>query len=149
MKVSEIFKIDTVEALNAAREHFEESLDTKTQPLLERLDQNILSSDVPSIEQHMAFVESWRARLVRYHALAAAFTDHAKDSTFLSAKSDGTENSKRVPEIERDALRRKLSGGFSALAGRLEGLIDCVDSRVNLAKKLLGIETGDYHRKTI
>jgi len=30
--------------------------------------------------------------------------------------------------------------GFSALQSYLEGLIDCIDSRVNLAKKVLGIE---------
>jgi hypothetical protein len=148
MRVSEIFQISTVEALNAARDQFEQELDTKTSPLVDKLDQNILSSDVVSIEQHMAYVESWRARLVRYHALASAFTDHAKDSTFLAAKSTGEVDAKRIPEIERDALRRKLSGGFSALAVRLEGLIDCIDSRVNLAKKILGIEVNDSHAKS-
>jgi hypothetical protein len=149
MKISEIFKIDTVEALNAARDHFEEGLDTKTEPLVDALNQNILSSDVASLEQHMAFVESWRARLVRYHSFAVAFTDHAKDSTFLAAKSNGEEKVKPFTEIERDAFRRKLSGGFSAIAGRLEGYIDCVDSRVNLAKKLLGIEVEAPHKKGI
>lgn len=140
MKVSDIFKINTVEALNAARDQFEQELDTKTSPLVDKLDQNILSSDVASIEQHMTYVESWRARLVRYHSLASAFTDHAKDSTFLAAKSSDEVNTKRIPEIERDAYRRKISGGFAALQVRLEGLIDCVDSRVNIAKKILGIE---------
>jgi len=84
--IREIFKINTVEELNAARDQFEQEINTKTEPLVAKLEQNILSSDVVSIEQHMAYVEAWRARLVKYHALASAFTDHAKDSTFLAGK---------------------------------------------------------------
>jgi hypothetical protein len=145
--IREIFKINTVEELNAARDQFEQEIYTKTEPLVVKLDQNILSSDVASIEQHMAYVESWRARLVKYHAFASAFTDHAKDSTFLAAKDSG--DTKRIPEIERDAFRRKLSGGFSALQGYLEGLIDSIDSRVNLSKKVLGIEVDGGGKRTI
>lgn len=146
--IREIFKINTVEELNAARDQFEQEINTKIQPLVDKLNQNILSSDVVSIEQHMAYVESWRARLVRYHALASAFTDHAKDSTFLAAKSSD-ENAKRIPEIERDAFRRKLSGGFAALQDYLEGLIDSIDSRVNLSKKVLGIEVDAGVKKVV
>jgi hypothetical protein len=146
--IKNIFKITTVDELNAAREQFEQELDIKLQPLVIKLDQNILSQDVSSIEQHMAFVESWRATLVQYYSLASAFTDHAKDSTFLPAKTDG-EGTKRTPEIERDAFRRKLSGGFTALQLRLEGYIDCIDSRVNLSKKVLGIEVEAPHKRTV
>lgn len=146
--IREIFKIDSVESLNAARDQFETEIEIKLQPLVDKLEQNILSSDVVSIEQHMAYVESWRARLVRYHALASGFTDHAKDSTFLTAKL-ADETSKRVPEIERDAYRRKLSGGFSALQSYIEGMIDSVDSRVNLCKKVLGIEVDAGVKKHV
>lgn len=146
--IKDIFNINTVEALNAARDQFEQEINSKVSPLVDKLDQNIMSSDVASIEQHMAYVESWRARLVRHHAFASAFTDHAKDSTFLTAKTNG-EGEKRIPEIERDAFRRKLSGGFSALQLLLEGMIDCVDSRVNLCKKVLGIEIDAPRRRTV
>lgn len=147
MKISEIFKINTTEALNAARDQFEQEVNTKLSPLVDKLNQNILSSDVVSIEQHMAYVESWRARLVQYHSLAAAFTDHAKDSTFLVAKSIGEGHPSKISELERDAFRRKLYGGFSAIQQNLEGLIDCIDSRVNLAKKVLGIEVEGSRQK--
>jgi len=148
--IREIFKITTVEELTAARDQFEQELESRIQPLVDKLDQNVLSSDVASIEQHMAYVESWRARLVRYHSFASAFTDHAKDSTFLAAKTtNGDLEVKRIPEIERDAFRRKLSGGFSALQSHLEGLIDCIDSRVNLCKKVLGIEIDAPRKKSV
>lgn len=139
--IKQIFSIKTVVELEAARDQFEEELSVKLQPLLGKLESNILSSDVASIEQHMAYVESWRARLVRYHSFASAFTDHAKDSTFLASKlAESGEKIVKTPEIERDAYRRKLAGGFSALLVYLEGLIDSVDSRVNISKKVLGIE---------
>lgn len=146
--IKEIFKITTIEELNAARDQFEQELHTKLYPLTAKLDQDILSSDVASIEQHMSFVESYRARLVQYFSLATAFANHAKDSTFLPAKTDG-ENAKRTPEIERDAFRRKLAGGFSALEVRIEGYIDCIDSRVNLSKKILGIEVEAPYKKAV
>jgi hypothetical protein len=147
--IREVFGINSVEALTAARDQYESEITAKIQPLVDKLEQNILSSDVVSIEQHMAYVESWRARLVRYHALASAFTDHAKDSTFLAAKGTGEGDVKRIPEIERDAFRRKLAGGFAAIQLYLEGMIDSIDSRVNLCKKVLGIEIDAPRRKTV
>lgn len=148
--IKEIFNINTVEALNAARDQFESELDAKLNPLIEKLQSNVLSTDVTSIETHMAFVESWRARCVRYHALASAFTDHAKDSTFLAAKTNGdADKPVKVSEIERDAHRRKLAGGFAALQTYLEGLIDSIDSRVNLSKKVLGIEVDAPRNKHV
>jgi len=148
--IKEIFKINSIEELTAARDQFEGEINERISPLVAALEKNVLSSDVASLEQHMAYVESWRARLVRFHSFASAFTDHAKDSTFLSSKTtDITGESKRIPEIERDAYRRKLSGGFSAIQSYLEGLIDCVDSRVNLAKKMLGIEVDAPRKKTV
>ncbi|MGC1582100.1 MAG: hypothetical protein WA766_11485 [Candidatus Acidiferrales bacterium] len=155
MKISEIFSINSPAALIAARDKFEEDLNVKIAPLVAQLESNVLSSDVASIETHMAFIESWRSRLVKYHSLASAFCDHAKDSTFLADKgtSDGHEStpSKKLSELERDAYRRKLAGGFSALQALLEGYIDSIDSRVNLSKKVLGIEVNDTssRRKTV
>lgn len=147
MKISEIFSINTPEALVAARDKFEEDLNAKIAPLVLQLESNILSTDVATIETHMAFIESWRSRLVKYHALASAFTDHAKDSTFLQAKFAEGDKPIKISEIERDAYRRKLSGGFAAIQTLLEGYIDSIDSRVNLAKKVLGIEVTEFRGK--
>ncbi len=85
--IKEIFTINSVEELTAARDQFEGEINAKIEPLVAALEKNILSSDVASLETHMAYVESWRARLVRFHSFASAFTDHAKDSTFLSSKT--------------------------------------------------------------
>ena len=150
MRISEIFTIDTPEALMAARNHFEEKLHETLTPLVKELESNILSTDVASIEAHMALVESWRSRLVKYHAFASAFCDHAKDSTFLQDKTTDGDKPVKITEIERDAYRRKLSSGFAALQTLLEGYIDSVDSRVNLAKKVLGIEViGSVGKKGV
>lgn len=149
MKISEIFSINTPEALTAARDKFEEDLHAKIAPLVTQLESNILSTDVATIETHMAYIESWRSRIVSYHSLASAFCDHAKDSTFLQAKFTEGDNPVKLSEIERDAYRRKLSGGFVALQVLLEGYIDCIDSRVNLAKKVLGIEVDAPRRKNV
>jgi hypothetical protein len=155
MKISEIFSISSPEALTAARDQFEEDLNAKIAPLIAQLESNVLSSDVASIETHMAFIESWRSRVVKYHALASAFCDHAKDSTFLVSKwttETGAEEAgpvKKLSEIERDAYRRKLSGGFAAIQVYLEGIIDSIDSRVNLAKKVLGIEIDAPRKKSV
>jgi len=149
MKISEIFSISSPDALVAARDKFEEDLNAKIAPLVTQLEANILSTDVATIETHMAFIESWRSRLVKYHALASAFTDHAKDSTFLVSKTTEGDKPIKISEIERDAYRRKLSGGFAALQTLLEGYIDSIDSRVNLAKKVLGIEVDAPRRKNV
>lgn len=141
--IRDIFKVNTVADLEQGLAQFDTELNDKVEPLLEKLRQNILSTDVTSVQIHMAYVEAWRVRLVKYLSLASAFVEHAKDSTFLAEKhkdNGDSEKPTRVPEIERDAYRRKMSGGFVALQVYLEGLIYSVDSRVNLCKKVLGIE---------
>lgn len=148
--IKQIFNISTAIELIEARDQFESELNAKLEPLVLMLQQNLLSKDITSMEKHMCDVEAWRVRLVDYLTLAGGFTDHAKDSTFLASKtsfSNDNETPKKVTDIERDAYRRKLSGGFVAIQGRLEGLINCVDSRVNLAKKMLGIEVDAPKKK--
>jgi hypothetical protein len=141
--VRQIFQITSTEDLKHALDQFETELDAKVQPLVDMLQQNMLSTDVTSVELHMSFVESWRVRVVKYLSLASAFVEHAKDSTFLPAKAtplEGEEKPTKMSEIERDAYRRKMAGGFVALQIYLEGLVDSIDSRVNLCKKVMGIE---------
>ena len=138
--VREILKITTVDSMKAAFDTYESELDQALTPLIEKLNQNVLSTDVTSIQTHMGFVESWRERLVKHLSLTTGFVEHAKSSVFLPAKD------KSITELDREAARRTLTGGFAALQVRLDGLISCVDSRVNLCKKLMGIEETSIRR---
>ena len=132
--IREILDIKTVEDMQLALQAFDKELEDRLAPLCSELDKNIFSQDVSSVSLHMGEVESWRARVVRYLSLATGFVQHAKSSGFLPMKDKATS------ELDRDAFQRKLAGGFTAWQVRLEGIVDCIDSRVNLAKKFLGIE---------
>jgi hypothetical protein len=143
--INEALSISSVEGIRDACKEFDSQFTERLMPLQKLLDQNILSTDVVSIELHMCEVESWRDRVVRYMSLATALAERAKSSAFLPAKS------KELTEIDRDAFRRGLSAGFVAWKERLEGLIDCVDSRVNLCKKKLYVEAEGFrgHRRDV
>jgi hypothetical protein len=134
--IAEVLQIHTEEDLNAALLQWERDLNETLDPLKRQLAKNVLSSDVQSLEQHMGYVESWRVRVVNYLMLAEALVEHAKSDHpgFLLPAEKG------ITEIKREAHQRKLAGGFKAIAGMLERLIDSIDSRVNLAKKVLSAE---------
>jgi hypothetical protein len=139
--IREILKIQTVEDLGAAFLQFDSELDRFLEPLYKALDMNIMSSEVQDIVAHMAYVEKFRGRVTRYFSLAAAFTDYAKSSIFIQPTAKG------VTEFVRDAHRRSLAGPFQALSERLEHLIDSIDSRVNLCKKITGMEVVGERQK--
>jgi len=63
--IREILKIVTPEQLQAAFAQFEGELAERVKPLDAVLEKNIMSPDVPSTFQHMAFVEAWRNRVAR------------------------------------------------------------------------------------
>lgn len=134
--IRDVMAIAKVEDLQEAMVRFDRELEERLEPLHKHLDADLLSSDVTSMQMHMTYVESWRNRLVQYLSLVTAFIEHAKSSVFLPVKN----KEQKISELERDAFRRKLCGGFVAMQRRLEGMVDCVDSRTNLAKKILGIE---------
>jgi hypothetical protein len=113
---------------------FEESLTGRLTPLREKLAQQILSSDAAKLENNMTFVESWRDRVSMYLRLAEAFVEHAKSSHFMLVKQKGTTLD------DRTAYQKKLTAGMLATAHDLLRLIDSIDSRVNLAKKLYGVD---------
>ena len=136
--IREILALKTVEDMENALRSFDEKVIERLKPLDELLDTNILSSDIVSIQLHMTVVESFRARVVRLLAFAAGFVQHAKDSTFLPEKS------KERSELDREAFQRHIAAGFIAWQTQLEGYVDCIDSRVNLAKKLLGLEVDGF-----
>jgi hypothetical protein len=141
--INEALVISSIDEIRKCCKEFDDQLTEKYDPLRKMLEQNILSSDVVSIELHMCQVEAWRVKVVWDMGRAAALTERAKSSAFLPAKS------KELTEIDRDAFRRGLAAGFVAWKERLEGLIDCVDSRVNLCKKKLFIEAEGFrgHRR--
>lgn len=139
--IREILALKTVEDMENALRSFDEKVIERLKPLDELLDTNILSSDIVSIQLHMTEVESFRARVVRLLAFAAGFVQHAKDSTFLPEKS------KERSELDREAFQRHIAAGFIAWQTQLEGYVDCIDSRVNLAKKLMGLEVDGFRGK--
>ena len=132
--IREILKITTSEQLQAAFLQFETELWDRIKPLEAVLEKNIMSPDVPSTLQHMAYVESWRNRITRYLYLADGFVSYAKSSQFALPVEKGT------TEAVRDAWKKTLCGPFEAVQRRLENLIETIDSRVNMCKKKVGME---------
>lgn len=139
--IKEILALKTPDDMSNALQSFDTELENRLSPLEKLLETNILSSDVTSIQLHMTEVESFRVRVVRLLAFSAGFVQHAKDSTFLPEKS------RERSELDRDAFQRKIAAGFVAWQLRLEGYIECIDSRVNLAKKLMGLDADGYRGK--
>ena len=133
--IREILKIETPDKLRAAFIQLEQDLEEKLCLIEGALERNILSPDVPDIMQHMAYVESWRSRIGRYLYLVDGFVSYAKSSQFALPASKG------VTEIVRESYKKSLSGPFEAMQRRLDNLIDGVDSRVNMCKKKVGMET--------
>lgn len=117
---------------------FETSLESIIMPLRANLAKQVLSADVVNMETHMTYVEAWRDRIAQYLRLVNAFVEHAKSSHFILIKGKGT----GITETDRTAYQKKLTAGMLAMQRYLLDLIDAIDSRVNLCKKLLGIE-GD------
>lgn len=143
--IREIRGVNDIETLLDLEKQFNTDLHERLQPLVAMLDQNIMPLDQASLQTHTVTVESWRARLVRLLSLATAFVQHSESETFRLKKEKG------ITGDDQDAHRKHMAAGFKGMVVLLEGLIDCVDSRVNLCKKLIGIE-GDgahYGRRTI
>lgn len=132
--IREILKIVTPEQLQAAFSQFEGELAERVKPLDAVLEKNIMSPDVPSTFQHMAFVEAWRNRVARYLYLVDGFVSYSKSSQFSLPVEKGT------TEAVRDAWKKTLCGPFEAVQRRLENLIESIDSRVNMCKKKVGME---------
>ena len=113
---------------------FESDLNLALDPLVQQLARNIITGAPQDIQQHMGYVETWRDRVTRFLMVASACVEHAKSDHFEVISE------KRVTENKREAYQRRLAGAWVALKIRLEHLIDSIDSRVNLCKKVLGID---------
>jgi len=137
--IREVLKISSSEEFLAAVLLFDEELDGILPPLYEKLDKNISSGDISNMEIHMGYVESWRARVVRWLSLAVAFEEHGESAVFLQDKQKG---------VSVESYRKTFSAGGKALVSQLDGLVRCIDSRVNQCKKLLGLEGDGYRSST-
>jgi hypothetical protein len=114
---------------------FEEVLDNDLSLLRGALAKQPLTQEVPKLETHMTYVESWRDRVGRRHALVVCFVEHAKSHHFMLPKG------KHITSDDRTAYQKSLTAGMVALQKDLEELIVSIDSRVNGVKKLIGIES--------
>lgn len=133
--ISEILKITKEEDLLSEFQQFESALDNNLQALKMKLDSSLTNTDTSQIQNHMCFVESWRDRVTKYNALVTAFVEHAKSSYFIMPAGKG------ITAPDRDAHQKKLLAGFLGMKSYTEELIRSIDSRVNLSKVLLRIET--------
>jgi hypothetical protein len=129
--IREILGINDEGKLLEMVRQFDADLERELEPLNAALDQNIRTTDFTSLANHMGFVESRRAKVVRYLSLATAFLEYSKSESFLRKKEKG------MTEADRRAHEKQLSAGFQAQVTMLDGLVKCIDSRVNLCKKLL------------
>lgn len=132
--IKDVLALNTMDEMKDALSRFDAKCTEKLSRLETLLETNILSSDVTSLMLHMSEVESHRSLVVKLHSFATAFIQHGKSSAFLPEKTKGNTNN------DREAFQRGVYGGFQAWSDRLEGYIDCIDSRVNLVKKVLGID---------
>lgn len=129
--VVEILDIKTEAELKQIVREFEEVIITDLKPLTDKLKQQVLTTEVPQLELHMTYVESWRDRVAKRLMLATALESQGKSHAFLLATGKG------VTATDRDAYMKTLTTGATAYAGYLENLLKSLDSRVNACKILL------------
>jgi hypothetical protein len=122
---------------------FERQIEAKLVPLKSYLRKVIMTTEVTQLELHAAHVERWRSDCTRFLSLASAFVEHGKSSHFMDLKirQDG---GRKMTDGARDAYKRSMTAGYAALVMRLDGLIDDIDSRVNLCKKFTDDERAGY-----
>ena len=133
-KLHQILSITKEEDLRQQFCLFENAVDDQLGPLVELLKKDIRSKDVSDIQNHMSDVERYRERVVRFYALSVAFLDHCKSAHFLIPKNKST------TDFDREAYQKNLTHAFKGMSTYLEGLITSIDSRVNMAKKLTGLD---------
>ena len=134
LMIADIISVQSPAAYRAMFADFERQIEAKLTPLKAYLRKVIMTTEVQQLELHAAHVERWRSDCTRFLSLASAFVEHGKSSHFSELKQvqDG---GRKLTDGARDAYRRTLTAGYVALVLRLDGLIDDIDSRVNLCKK--------------
>jgi hypothetical protein len=141
--IAQVLKLHTEEAMQATLFQLDEQYEEALMPLTQALARNVFSMDPQTLEAHSGLVESWRDRVARFLMIVSALREHAKSDRFELPREKG------ITETKREMHQRTLAGGYEAWKVRLENILKAIDSRVNLCKKLLGIEsdaTSSYRR---
>jgi hypothetical protein len=139
--IRQILEITKEADLKTEFGEFEDSITENLHPLVVLLGKDVRTTEVSSILDHMTGVEKWREKVVRYLSLATAFHGHAKSDHFIVVKTKGQ------TEFDRSSYQKKLTCAFDGIEVYLEGLLYCLDSRVNVCKKLLGAEESNFNGK--
>lgn len=132
--LAEVLGITDYARLNEVAVQTDSEFREVLKPLSAALAQNVTSSDPVTVREHMGYVESWRDRVTRMLMLTTALVEHAKSDYFKLPDEKGN------TEFVRDQYRRRLAGPYIAIQQRLEHLIDSIDSRANLCKKITGFD---------
>jgi hypothetical protein len=143
LMIAHIIRITSPREFKDIFADFESQIEAKLIPLKAYLRKVIMTTEVQQLEQHAAHVERWRSDCTRFLSLASGFVEHGKSSHFLVEKQR-QEGGRKLTESERDAYRRTLTAGYSALVLRLAGLVDDIDSRVNLCKRFTDNEKAGF-----
>ena len=138
--IAQAHNLLTEDALRQALLDYENDLVRELAPLEDQLVRNIITGAPGDIMQHMGYVETWRDRVSRFLMVTSACVEHAKSDHFELPPCTVDGKFIKATEVRREAYQRRLAGGWVALKGRLENLLDSIDSRVNLCKKVLGID---------
>jgi hypothetical protein len=134
-KIKDILAMIDTKDMIAELGHFEDRLDVTLAPLQTLLEKDIRDNPEPGeLMDHMTDVERWRERTVRFLSVANTFLEHCKSDHFKLKSGKG------ITEFDRKSYQKNLTAGFQGMQTYLEGLVYCIDSRVNLCKRVLGIE---------
>ena len=141
-RVTQILQITTESRLLSELKKFEDSIYAQVRPLRVLLAKDLHSTEIASIQNHMTEVERWREKVLRWASLTKTFVSHCKSDHFVVKREAGM----KITDHDRDAYQKRLVSGFLGLDFYLEGLVETIDSRVNMAKVLLRLdEAGQYH----
>jgi hypothetical protein len=132
-----ILKITTEEQMFDEFEQFNTAIEIAVAPLVKKLEFSVMGQDNKQLMDHMIFIECWRDKIGRYFSLAYMLVEHCKSSIFLPEKPE----SGKITSVLKEAHQKRLSAGFSSIMKDLELKISSIDSRVNLCKKLLDIDS--------
>lgn len=140
-RVAHILDIKDRDRLLTEMKKFEDSVYERVYPLRVLLTKDIHTSGVASIQNHMSEVERWRETVLRFASLAKTFVSHCKGDHFIKREAG-----MKLTLFEKEAYQKELLAPFIGLEYWLEGLVDSIDSRVNMCKVILRLdESGQYH----
>lgn len=130
--LAQILNIHSAVDLKVVKVQLDQELSEELGSLEGELSKNIMTSDYNTMVQHMGYVESQRDRVTRFLLLVDNLLEHAKGDTFVL---EG-----KATEHKRTQHTKGLTTGLNGWSTRLDHMVRSIDSRVNLLKKIMGIE---------